>query len=67
MIQYYSMRFTRSSKGKVIGESASVKTITSIALILSIPNVLSIYVNNRQIVVKMYIQGALMSKSRNIA
>ncbi len=35
--------------------------------ILSILDVLSIYVNGRILLSKMYIEGALMSKSRNIA
>ena len=35
--------------------------------ILSILNVLSIYVKDRKFVGKMYIEGALMSKSHNIA
>ena len=34
--------------------------------VLSILNVLSIYVKDRKIIGKMYIEGALMSKSRNI-
>ncbi len=58
-------------RGKVIADS--VKTATRITSIftkfLSILNVLSIYVNDRKIVEKMYKEGALMSmgKSHNIA
>ena len=34
---------------------------------LSILDVLSVYVNSKKLLSKMYIEGALMSKSRNIA
>ncbi len=68
-IQYYNTKYRDPSKRNVTAHS--VITTTPIAFmfssLLSILNVLSIYVNDKQLLSKMYIEGALVSKCCNIA
>ena len=64
--------YQNPGKGNVIAVSVITITPVDVAFtftrywILCILNVLSIYVNYRKIVDKMYIQGALMSKSYSV-